>query len=56
MKNQKIGIPISLKWTEHGTKNCEIKVDYTNTNNESIENNNVMKLIVIVSVEWPLND
>jgi subtilase family serine protease len=56
MKNNKIGIPISLKWTEPGTKNCEIKVDYTNTNNESIENNNAMKLNVIVTADWPVQE
>jgi subtilase family serine protease len=56
MKNNKIGIPISLKWTEPGTKNCEIKVDYTNTNNESIENNNTIKLIVSVTGEWPVQE
>lgn len=39
MGNQKVEIPISLTWAQSGTKNCEIIVDYTNTNNESIENN-----------------
>ncbi|MCP3898242.1 MAG: hypothetical protein GY707_00740 [Desulfobacteraceae bacterium] len=51
--NQKVGIPVSLKWTEPGYKNCEIIVDYTNTNDESIENNNRMELIVSVGGEWP---
>ncbi len=51
--NQKVGIPVSLKWTEPGYKNCEIIVDYTNTNDESIENNNRMKLIISVDGEWP---
>ncbi len=56
MGNQKVGIPISLIWADSGVKNCEIKVDYTNVNNESIENNNMMELIVQVIGEWPVTE
>lgn len=58
MGNKKVGIPISLKWADSGVKDCEIKADYTNTNNESIENNNVMKLVVNVAEAgvWPVTE
>jgi CARDB len=51
--NSKFKIPVTLKWEKIGTKNCEIIVDYTDTNSESIENNNRMPLRVDVNDGWP---
>jgi subtilase family serine protease len=51
--HQRVGLPITLKWETAGIRNCKLKVDTTNTNDESIENNNEMDLIVSVLGEWP---
>ena len=54
---QRIGIPVSLQWAQSGYKHCKIKVDATNINIESIENNNEMELIVHVFPTpgaWPV--
>ncbi len=42
------GYNITLKWDTPGIKHCTMKIDSTNTNNESIESNNVRELIVNV--------
>ncbi len=52
-RNSKVKIPVTLRWETSGIKDCEIIVDYTDVNSESIENNNRMPLIVTVVGDWP---
>jgi subtilase family serine protease len=51
--HQRAGLPVTLKWTEPGTRTCKFKVDQTNTNDESLENNNDGEFQVSVLGQWP---
>jgi subtilase family serine protease len=51
--HQRVGLPVSLNWATPGIRMCRVKVDYTNTNIESLENNNDGEFEVSVLGQWP---
>ena len=54
--HQRVGLPITLSWDTPGIRYGTLKVDATNTNDESIEGNNEMPLMVSVLAPWPTTD
>ena len=54
--HQRVGLPITLSWETPGIRYGTLKVDATNTNDESIEGNNEMPLMVSVLAPWPTTD
>lgn len=49
-----IDLPILLTWANPGMKQCHLKLDYSNTNDESIENNNSSRFKVSIQPNaWP---